>query len=188
MTCKRDALNEISGLAKGLPTYAHLLSLHASRSAVDRRRREILKEDVGVAIRAAISGCEETIRTEYERATLSSQKALYPDVLLACAMAQTDEFGRFAPNDICAPMKTITNRSYRSDSITPHLKKFCTEDRGSVLKQTGSEYRWRYQFRNPLLQPFVLMKGLASRRVTEEQLKLREDHDDQFPLFKAENF
>ncbi len=185
MSCDRDALNEISGLSKGLPTYAHLLSLHAARSAVDHKHLDVRKDDIQAAIRAAISGSEETIRTEYEKAILSSQKALYPDVLLACAMAKTDDFGRFAPNDVSEPLQVITSRKYKSDSFTPHLKKFCTKDRGCVLRKIGSDYRWRYQFRNPLLQPFVLMKGLSLGRVNEEQLKLRDDHDDQYPLFKG---
>ena len=35
MIVSKDALNEITGLSKGLPTYVHLLALHASREAVD---------------------------------------------------------------------------------------------------------------------------------------------------------
>ena len=53
------------------------------------------------------------------------------------------------------------------------------------LRRTGSEYRWRYQFSNPLLQPFVLMKGISSGRVTEEQLNILEDFGDEYPLFRA---
>lgn len=188
MHCDRDALNEISGLSKGLPTYAHLLALHAARSAVDDKHLDIRKENVQSAIKAAISQSEETIRAEYDKATFSSQKALYPDVLLACAMAQTDEHGRFAPSDVCEPLRVVTGREYKNDSFGATLKKFCNLDRGCILKQIGSEYRWRYQFRNPLMQPFVLMKGLDSKRVTEEQLSLREDHDDEYPLFKSAGY
>jgi len=187
MTIVRDAMNEITGLSKGLPTYAHLLALHAGREAADARRPEIRLEDVQEAIKIAVSHTEETIRAEYDSATFSSRETLFPDVLLACAMAQTDEYGRFVPNDVCEPLKVVTGQDYKSDRFSAHLKKLCNADRGNVLRMTGAEYRWRYQFKNPLLQPFVLMKGLEAKRITEEQLNLYNDDDDQYPLFKGGN-
>lgn len=187
MSISKDALFEITGLARGLPTYVHLLALHSGREAVDHRHLDIRVEDVKRAIKIAISHTEETIRAEYDRATFSPRETLYAPVLLACAMAKTDEYGRFVPNDVCVPMKTVTGQEYKSDRFASHLKQFCAADRGSVLRMTGTDYRWRYQFTNPLLQPFVLMKGLESGVITEEQLNLNVYNDDEYPLFKANN-
>lgn len=188
MSVNKPALNEITGLSKGLPTYAHLLSLHSGREALDARHKDIRLENVKRAIRAAISQSEETIRSEYDKATFSSRETLHAQVLLACAMARPDEYGRFVPNDICGPMHTITGREYKTDGFAPHLKQFCTAERGFVLKKTGTDYRWRYQFTNPLLQPYVLMKGLEAGKISELQLNLNEKGDDEYPLFIQRGF
>ncbi len=182
MAINEDALYQIIGLSKGLPSYAHLLALHASREALDRRTLTVQVDHVQHAIKVAISQTEETIRTDYDNATYSSRKTLHSAVLLACAMAKTDEFGRFQPNDVCGPMREVTGEEYTSDRFSGHLKQFCEVNRGAVLKKTGGEYRWRYQFRNPLLQPFVLMKGLDAGLVSKEVLDLRMD-DERYPLF-----
>ena len=185
MTISKPALFEISGLCKGLPTYAHVRAA-LTRAAIDDRQPEVAVGHVKKAVKRAISHTEETIGEEYDRATFSPRKTIYPQVLLAWPMAQTDEYGRFVPNDLCQPMRTITKEEYKSDRFTGHLKAFCEVDRGHVLRMTGMEYRWRYQFRNPLLQPYVLMKGLDAGMVTEDDLKLRPANDDQ-PLFRPED-
>jgi hypothetical protein len=183
MTIDPEALYEILGLCKGLPTYVHVLALHSARDAVDEKHLNVTVANVKNAIKRAISHTEETIRQEYDRATFSTRPTIYPQVLLACAMCRTDEYGRFVPNDLCKPMRTITGEDYKSDRFTGHLKEFCKPERGGVLRMTGMEYRWRYQFRNPLLQPFVLMKGLDAKLISEDDLRLRPPADE-LPLFK----
>jgi hypothetical protein len=64
-------------------------------------------------------------------------------------------------------MQDITGESYTSDRFSSHLKQFCETERGPVLKKMGGEYKWRYQFYNPLLQPFVLMKGLDAGLISK---------------------
>jgi len=186
MTIDDDALFEVAGLSKGLPTYAHLLALHASRQALDSRTLAVKLKHVQHAIKVAISQTEETIRTDYDKATYSSRKTLHANVLLACAMARTDDFGRFQPNDVCSPMKEVTGEDYTSDRFSSHLKQFCEVDRGPVLRKMGGEYRWRYQFYNPLLQPYVLMKGLDAGVITEENLNLDAQGESRYPLFKRD--
>jgi hypothetical protein len=184
MKINDDALFEITGLSKGLPTYAHLIALHAGRQALDSRSLAVNLEHVKRAIRTAISQTEETIRSDYDQAVYSPRKTLFDTVLLACAMARTDGFGRFQPNDVCGPMKAITGEDYTSDRFSRHLKEFCKPIRGPVLRKTGGEYRWRYQFRNPLLQPYVLMRGLDAGVITEEKLDLNAEDDSRYPLFR----
>ncbi len=179
-----EALSEITTLSKGLPSYAHLLALNASRAALDKKSLVVGLPHVQAAIKVAISQTEETIRTDYDKATYSPRKTLHPKVLLACAMAKTDEFGRFQPNDVCTPMEQITGERYTSDRFSAHLKEFCNLNRGPVLRRMGGEYKWRYQFYNPLLQPFVLMRGLDSGLIDKERLEAAADRDPKYPLFK----
>ncbi len=44
---------------------------------------------------------------------------------------------------------------------------FTGPGRASVLDKTGQQRRWFYRFRNPLLQPFVILTGLAHEKVEE---------------------
>lgn len=184
MQIEADALDEVTGLSKGLPTYVHLLALYAGRQAVDSRSKVVKLSHVKSAIEMAILNTEQTIRAEYETATFSARETLYPAVLLACAMTITDEFGRFSPNDVCDPLFQVTGKTMTSDRYSSHLKAFCEDKRGYVLRKVGSEYRWRYQFTNPLLQPYIIMKGLHEKVITEDQLNLR-SLDDDHPLFQA---
>lgn len=71
----------------------------------------------------------------------------------------------------------------RSKGCVCPLKQFSSEEKGGVLKKTGGEYKWRYQFENPLLQPYVLMKGLDAGLITDDQLSLRKQQSaSKYPL------
>lgn len=54
------ARRRITVLAQGLPHYAHLMGLHASRAAIDATSRRVTADLVGKAIRAAIDGAQES--------------------------------------------------------------------------------------------------------------------------------
>jgi hypothetical protein len=43
--------------------------------------------------------------------------------------------------------------------------------RGPVLQQTGRPRKYRYRFVNPMMQPFVIMHGLANGLITEEKVQ-----------------
>lgn len=185
MSIDADALAEITGLSKGLPHYTHLLALHSSRHALDAQRLSVSANDVKTAIGTATSQTQESIRDDYDRATYSPrQGTIFRQVLLACAMAAADEFGRFQPTDVCDPIAEILGKpSFTTDRFAGHLKAFCEEDRGDVLEKMGTNYRWRYRFTNPLMQPYVIMKGIATGLVTEQKLKAMIEQDDHYPLF-----
>jgi hypothetical protein len=80
-------------------------------------------------------------------------------------LAETDEFGYFAATDVCAPMRAIMKKNYDIPSFARHLGSFCKKQRGSVLKRIGIKRRFRYRFTDPLMQPFVIMKGLADGKI-----------------------
>jgi Cdc6-like AAA superfamily ATPase len=178
MTIETDALDEIAGLSKGLPHYTHLLALHAGRCALDNKRLVIAKSHVNQAIKTAITQTQESIRHHYDEATYSTKKnTLHRQVLLACALADSDEFGYFQPVEACTPLSVLLNEGVTQDRFASHLKTFC--DR-KVLYRTGGEYRWRYRFSNPLMQPYVIMKGLDSGLIQQDQLNFAAGR---FPLF-----
>jgi Cdc6-like AAA superfamily ATPase len=181
MDIDADALNAISGLSKGLPHFAHLLSLHAGRAAIDSKRLIVQHADIGPAVDAAVEQVDESIMHAYQRAIHSTKKeAKYKQVLLACAMAETDEFGNFSPINVVDPFQKIMNKTgVTTDKFSKHLKAFCDNDRGPVLKMYGHEYNWTYRFVNPLLQPYSIMCGLREDLISESELKLNFDSTGQ---------
>ncbi len=172
MTIEEPALREITGLSKGLPHYTHLLGLHAARRATDSHTTCVAQAHVKAALSTAIRETQESIRTAYDLATYSAKKSIYKDVLLACAMSNTDDLGQFLPASVSGPLSKILRRQYTVDKYSKHLHAFCDSDRGPVLRKMGSERRWRFRFANALMQPYVLMKGLAEKVITETDLDL----------------
>jgi Cdc6-like AAA superfamily ATPase len=172
MEIRPEALSRISLLSRGLPHYTHLLGRHAARQALDAGELAIGVENVDAAIAQALDQAQQSIRSAYHRATTSPRKdSLYAQVLLACAMAPTDDMGYFAAADVRGPMTEIMGKPYGIPSFARHLNDFCDERRGSILQKTGMSHRFRYRFRNPLMQPFVTMQGLMDGRIPAHMLQ-----------------
>jgi Cdc6-like AAA superfamily ATPase len=165
------ALRRIAKLSQGLPHYAHLLGLHASRAALDKKSKHVDTAAVDTAIHKATSGVQQTILNAYETAVRSAKKDnLFSDVLLACALAETTELGFFAAQDVRVPLRRITKRDYEIPSFAQHLNEFSDPKRGTILVKSGTPRLYRYRFRNPLMQPYVIMQGLKAERIAPEML------------------
>lgn len=165
MTIDPRAEDEIVTLSQGLAHYTHLLSLHAAQSATTNGRSNITQADVTAAINKAVEKAQQSIVSAYHAATSSPRPdSLFEDVLLACAMAKTDELGYFAAADVRDPLSKIKGKRYEIPAYSRHLNDF-SSDRGPVLQKTGSRRRYRFRFVSPLMQPYVLMRGRATDRL-----------------------
>jgi hypothetical protein len=91
-------------------------------------------------------------------------------VLLACSLADTDSLGYFPAGAVRQPLSRIMGKPYEIAAFSRHLADFCDADRGPVLERTGAPRRYRFRFRNPLLQPFVIMQGLATGLIRSSDL------------------
>jgi Cdc6-like AAA superfamily ATPase len=166
MTMELDAKARIVLLSQGLPHYTHLITLHAVRVAIDAQTLAITDAIVAEAIRKALEDAHQTIRTAYTEATYSARKDnLFADVLLACALAETDDSGYFAAQDVRGPLQAITGTPYQIPTFSQHLNDFSSATRANTLVKEGSPRRYRYRFSDPLMQPYVVMLGLANNRV-----------------------
>jgi hypothetical protein len=105
---------------------------------------------------------------------------LFADVLLSCALARSDDMGTFAAQDVRAPMKVVTGKPYEIPAFAQHLNEFSEIKRGNILKKQGQNRRFRYRFTNPLMPPFVIMKGFSDKKVTTEVLKQLADSQTLF--------
>lgn len=170
MSIDSAAKTKIAVLSQGFPSYTHRLGLHAARIAVEDRRLQIAVSDVNPAIREAVGNAQQSLQDSYRKAVTSPQtNNLYAQVLLACALAKNDQFGYFKAADVKEPMSRIMHKRYGIPSFSKHLNDFCAQDHGCVLKKEGVKRKYLYRFTSPLMQPFVVMKGILDGRVDEDE-------------------
>ena len=169
-----DAVWKIVFLARGLPYYAHLLAMNAARYSVEHRKLSVSHEDVDKALERSITELDQSIKERYVMATRSQKgDTLYTSVLLACAFASTDELGRFQQTAVSAPLNRIKpGKDYKPSTFALHMNAFCEIDRGQILQRFGTPRNYRYRFSDPMMQPFVILKGLNEGRLTDETAEI----------------
>jgi Cdc6-like AAA superfamily ATPase len=152
MTIQKAAVDSVTGLSQGLPHYTHLLTQLAGQAALAGRRAKVESRDMDAAVERAVDRAGQSMADAYRRATAGRG----PDLVLACALADEDEFGFFTPADLPA----------ESDG----LDELAEPDVG-VLQKRHEGGADRYRFVNPLLQPYVVMRGLAEGLVKARDLR-----------------
>lgn len=170
MTIDSEVKSQIARLSRGLPYCTHLLTMHAALSALFSNRTAITWDDFNAAVSKAVENQQQTIVNAYELATHSPRKNIFKEVLLACALAPTNELGYFKPVSLRRAMHVITGKPYDVPQYSRHLKQFCSEERGPVLQERGQSKRYRFRFANPLMEPFILIKALSEKMITANQI------------------
>jgi Cdc6-like AAA superfamily ATPase len=179
-TITPDARWKIINLAKGLPAYVHALGKHACLCAGGRVHLE--EAHVDAAIDALIASSDRTFRDVYEAATRSAQPDnLLRHVLTACALAKVDDSGYFRPAAIKEPLSGILGRSVEIANFQNHLKAFIDPKRKEILQRDGEPRAYRFRFRQPAMQPFVLMKGMDIISVDVKRALSSPEQPDLFP-------
>jgi hypothetical protein len=166
-----DALWKIVELSRGLPSYVHALGLYATQNACGRHSLLITDADVDAAINRVLEKSLESVQEAYAKATHSNRgDSLYKHVLLACALADTNDRGMFTPLSVCKPLSGILGRNVEIAAFQQHLKKFITPERANVLTRRGKDRAYQFRFSEPIMQPFVIMKGIEQGLVTSSAL------------------
>jgi hypothetical protein len=173
-TIQSDALDLIVTLSQGLPHYTHLIAQESTTRAVNDLRTRITRNDVKVGVNASLKKVQASILDAYQNAIRGQRKGtLFPQVLLACALAEVDEQGYFISAAVREPMSKIMKQTYEISGFAQHLDKFSSDaSRGPVLERAGTSRRFRFRFLNPLLQPYVIMRGLSEGVLEGELLEL----------------
>jgi len=173
MTIDGDARWKIVTLSRGLPEYAHALGRAAALIAINEKRLAINEDDVDRGIQHTLAQSDQSARSAYKKAVDSNRKdALYRQVLLACAITKSDDEGKFTPKDVVQPLSGILGRRVDIANFQNHLGAFCSVERGEILERFGKERSYKYRFRDPKMQPFVLMEGIASAALNNSALKV----------------
>lgn len=171
MSIDADALERIPKLSEGLPSYTHLLARHAVVRAIQDDRPNVVMDDVDNATKEAIGKAQQSILSDYAKAVRSPRKDnLFAEVLLACALARKNELGFFSPGSVREPLARILGRSVPISSFVRHLNEFTGDGHGEVLQVDGQPRRYFYRFTNPMLQPYVILRGLSEGKLTEATL------------------
>lgn len=172
MSIDDAAKDYITLISQGLPHYTHLLSLHSVRQAIDKKMKNITLNHVEFAISKALEQAQQTILSAYHKALMSARKdTIFAQVLLACALTRTDDLGFFAAADVRRPLSKIMRKHYEIPGFSRHLNDFCESGRGPILFKIGKMRRYRFRFINPLMQPFVVMKGFANKLIDRQLLE-----------------
>lgn len=168
-----DAYFKIVELARGLPSYAHLLGLYSTQHAISRKSLQIVEADVDAAIARALEKSQESTQADYNSAIHSNRTdSLHRQVLLACALAKPDSRGQFAPTAVIQPLSDILKRPVTIANFQQHLQMFTTEERSNILVRKGKERAYKYRFRDPMMQPYVIMRGIDERLIPPSSLSV----------------
>lgn len=170
-----NATERIVRMSQGLAHYIHLTALMSVREACKDLTRMITVAHVTRAFGEATKQAEQSILNKFSVAVHSAHKdALYSHVLLACALAastSTDDLGFFQASDVVAPLSQILpGRTINISTFNQHLADFCAERRGTVLERTGPKRGYRYRFPDPLLPPYVIMRGLSFDMISQNDV------------------
>jgi hypothetical protein len=57
------------------------------------------------------------------------------------------------------------------EAFARHLHSFCDPDRGPILRKDGDAARPRFRFVDPIVQPYILMRGIAEKMIDESDIK-----------------
>jgi Cdc6-like AAA superfamily ATPase len=166
------ATAQIVGLSRGLPHYTHLIGLYAVRRAIAARKLTVDEVHVEEAEKLCLERVDGSITDQYEAASRSHRgRNIYREVLLACALAEPDERGFFPAKAVEFPLSTVMKKPYTTEMFGQHLKKLNTAERGKILEQQGTPRRFRYRFDEPLMQPYVILRGLKEGLIDKPTLK-----------------
>jgi len=171
MTIRPDAVRKITALSQGLPHYTQLLTQLAAQAALAQRRAAVGVRDVDVAVDRALDRAQQSVVEAYQEATADTRRSIYPQVLLACALAPENDFGLFTPSDVREPLSTILGKECTTSTFARHLDELSRRERGEVLQKYGAGRTTRYRFVNPLLQPYVAMRGVSEGLVRVKDLR-----------------
>jgi energy-coupling factor transporter ATP-binding protein EcfA2 len=155
----KNIVDKIVELSSGFPNYLHLLCKHSANEAIKEEKNKIEMSHFNSAVIKSINTSDYSIRNAYHKATSSaSGKNQFADVLLACAMANTDFENSFGSTEVLKEYNSITGAEHKAESINYNLGMLCKRERAEILTKLGRQKNARYRFRKPLLKAFVKLK------------------------------
>jgi hypothetical protein len=173
MNIEGDARRFVRIVPRGLPQYAHMLAQEGARQALLNGATTITFQHVFDGMQAGLRKLDHSLASAFDDATYTPRQSNYADVLYACVWGQPDPDGYFSPVSIREPYSTIVGKRRNIDHYNPQLKAL-SEGRGHILHRKGERGSRRYRFSDPLMEPYVLLRGISAGRIDTTQM-LRSD-------------
>jgi AAA ATPase domain len=164
---------------RGLPQYAHMLAQEGARQALLNDQTTITISHVVRGMQSSFRKLDRSLKSAFDKATYTGRDSNYADVLYACAWGTPDEEGYFSPKSIEARYSMIVGKPRHVGHYNPHLVAL-SEGRGEILSRKGPQRARRYRFSDPLMEPYVLFRGIFEGRIDPYQL-LDADGDSSEP-------
>jgi hypothetical protein len=159
----------ISVVPRGLPQYAHLLAQEGARQALITDSPIITFQHVFTGMQIGLQKLDHSLARAFDEATYTARLSNYRDVLYACVLSRPDDDGFFSPASIREPYSKIVGRPRGVDAYNPQLNALA-DGRGCILYRKGAERQRRYRFTDPLMEPYVLLMGIAAHRIDTRML------------------
>ncbi len=168
-----DATWRITYFSAGLPFFTHAFGKHAALRAISAKRRRVKESDVMEAMHDCLEDVDYSMKESYVRATekIYRKENMFPQVLAACALADTDSLGRFTLLNVEGPLSEIMGKPLKSPAFAFHLNELCKPERGAVLEKEGTRRTYRFQFVDSRMQPYIVVRALAEGIITDSTLK-----------------
>lgn len=175
MSIDEHALWRITFLSAGLPFYTHALGRHSALRAVQSKKKGITEQHVFDAMKDCIADVDSSMKEAYAKATsrIYNKDNLFPQVVAACALAEPDVLGKFSAVSVEAPLFEITSKPAKSANFGFHLNELSKPERGAILEKSGERRTYRFNFAEPLMQPYIMMQSISDGLITQETLTQR---------------
>jgi AAA ATPase domain len=161
-----EACEDLVHYSQGAPYITHLLSIYSARAALGARTITVYPEHVEQGRDRALDQWQQSIKSLYNDAVRSEQHSgLYREILLACALAEVDEQRYFIASAVQAPLSLIRSRPCEPLVFARALRDLSEHDRGRILHRIGEGYRRRYRIFNPILRPYIIMRGVREKMI-----------------------
>lgn len=167
MKFSADVIWTIVILSRGLPFFTQTLSKLAAIHAIENHRLNVDNKDVEAAMKRFVEDTAVAFRDAYRAATRTNQKSNLQETLLACALAKCDDEGFFKATDLVEPLSAIMKDKRRIAHFDKHLRRFSSEDGGNILAKRGGERQQIFRFNDPMMQPYVIIRGIQSGMIDE---------------------
>jgi AAA ATPase domain len=171
MAIDDGAREDLVLFSQGVPHIAHLLCIYTCRAALATGRKTIYSSHVEQGMTRSLDQWQQSIRALYNDAVQSPNPGnIYREVLLACALAEVDELRYFTVGAVKKPLARITGRAFDPFRYARHLKDLSEPARGRVLQRVGESFRLRYRITNPILRPYIIMRGVKDKLIAKDQI------------------
>ena len=171
MTIGKTAVTRIASLSQGLPHYTHLFGQHAAQSALDAGRAARRRPPRQPRRHPRDRASQQSIVDTYQEAA-DGRPAALPASDARMGPRGGGRVRLLPPRPTSAnPLSRIPHKPCKTSTFARHLEPVEPGLRGTILQRSGGAGTARYRFVNPLLQPYVAMRGIPEGVVRASDLQ-----------------